>query len=93
MILPWIDLTLTLDDHEKDTDCQQIGNFLIAFWIEDELVVNEDEECFHCRLEDLRLAAALQDIPLGFVSSICILSKENELGFDIFLGYNAESDN
>lgn len=63
---------------------------MVSFWIQDELVVDENEGCFHCRLEDLRLEAALQDIPLGFVTSICILSKENELGFDIYLGYNAE---
>lgn len=75
---------------QKDNDCKEIGNFLISFWIEDELVVTEDEGCFHCRLEDLRLEAALQDIPLGLVTSICMLSKENDLGFDIFLGYNAE---
>ena len=65
---------------------------MIAFWIKDELVVNEDEGCFHCRLEDLRLDAALQDIPIGPVNSICILSKENELGFDIFLAYQNEID-
>ena len=54
--------------------------------------MNEDEGCFHCRLEDLRLDAALQDIPIGPVNSICILSKENELGFDIFLAYQNEID-
>lgn len=52
--------------------------------------MDEDEGCFHCRLENLRLEAALQNIPLGFVTSICMLSKQNELGFDIYIGYNAE---
>ena len=52
----------------------------------------EDEGCSHCRLEEPRLDAALQDIPLGLVSSVCILSKEDELGFDIFLGYKPEEE-
>ena len=76
----------------QDNDCRAIGNWLISFWYHDELIVIEDEGCSHCRLEELRLHAALQDIPLGLVSSVVILSKEDELGFDIFIGYKPEEE-